>query len=214
MVEGQGCRREDAEAGKRGVGVGQFQKGDLCIPDGKTKAIFPGRPVKSADAGPDKEVPERGWSSEVVEGPHGGHIERIGEGISDRDRPVVLTVIVDRQVESFFGAVRGGDIGDDTSGRKAAPLECEKVGEGFQGRARGTGSARAVDLSSPRVVEVPGADERENFPGAVVDDDHGRLVTVEFLQSCEFLPYDFSDFLLQAGIESRMDGLMLMYYQI
>ena len=113
MVEGQGCRLEDAEAGKGGIGVGQFHEGDLCIPDGKTKTIFSGRPVKSVDAGPDKELTERGWSSEVVEGPHGGDIERIGEGIPDGYRTMEFSVVVDRQIEPFFGPIRRGYVGDD-----------------------------------------------------------------------------------------------------
>ena len=65
-VEGQGCRLECAEAGKGGVGVGQFEEPDFGISDGEAEAIFGGRLVEGANTGPDEKIMQGGRSPDIV----------------------------------------------------------------------------------------------------------------------------------------------------
>ena len=198
-----------AEAGEGGVGVGEFEEAGFGVADGEAEAVVRGRLGEGGEAAGLEELLQRRGAAEQRERFHGGDVERVGEGAAEAHGAEAVLAVVGGAEEAGGRGEIGGDVGDDGGGVRAV-FEGEEVGEGFEGRAGGARCPRAVDLAGGGREKIFGADEGEDFAGAVVEDDGGGVAHGFFAQRREVGAEggfgDALEFEVERGAEGRGGG--------
>ncbi len=80
----------------------------------------------------------------------------------------------------------GWNIGNDGTGVESLVLECESVGEGFEGGASGALAESAIDLAAIGAFKIRGAVEGKDFPGGIFDDDNCTVLDIFLIQLRKF----------------------------
>ena len=198
-----------AEAGEGGVAIGEFEETDLGVAEGEAESVF-GR--GGGEAGEMKilhqAIVQPGRAADLIEQLHRGYVQRIREGMTDRDGAHEAAAEIHGLVGAGGGDVFDGGVGEDGRGARVA-LEGEGVGERLQGRSRGARTPRAVYLSGRRTEEGARSAEGEDFTARIFNDDDGGLEVV-FLpglvgETCEFGGDKILDSMLETKIEGGAD---------
>ena len=114
IIKSEAGRFEYAHSRQSRVGVCHLQERDLRIADGEAQAVGCGRLLESLNANAVKKGMKWDRTPDRIESSHRSNVERIRESISYGYRAMKFPVVVDRQIEPFFGAIRRGNICDNT----------------------------------------------------------------------------------------------------
>jgi hypothetical protein len=203
--DGEAQRGVGAAAGEGRVGGGELAQFDLAAAEREREPVVFGALIEARHTEAVQQIEQLLGALFGGEADR-GDVERAGQRLAQRDRPLEAAVEVLRDIHAAGLGEGGLDVGGHLRGAVTRG-EGQRVHEGLEGRAGLTTRARHVDLPGDRdVVKVRAADVGQDLAAGVVDDDHRRVAAPALGDAGEVRARQALDRALQAEVERRDRG--------